>query len=38
VLNPVFTTNEQGLVLRTMGTRAVADINSLCELIADVIG
>ena len=37
-LKPVFTTIEQGLVLRTLGTLAAADIKTLRELIADVIG
>jgi len=38
VLKPVFTTIEQGLVIRTMGTLAAADIKTLREIVADVIG
>ena len=38
VLKPVFTTIEQGLVIRTMGTLSAADIKTLRELVADVIG
>lgn len=38
VLKPVFTTIEQGLVLRVMGRLSAADIKTLRELVADVIG
>jgi hypothetical protein len=38
VLKPVFTTIEQGLVLRVMGYLSAADIKSLREVVADVIG
>jgi mRNA interferase MazF len=38
VLKPVFTTIEQGLVLRVMGHLSAADIKTLRELVADVIG
>jgi len=38
VLKPVFTTIEHGLVLRVMGHLSVADIKTLRELVADVIG
>jgi len=38
VLKPVVTTIEQGLVIRTMGTLAAADIKTLREIVADVIG
>ena len=38
VLKPVFTTVEQGLVIRTMGHLSAADIKTLRELVADVIG
>lgn len=38
VLEPVFTTIEQGLVLRVMGHLSAADIKTLCEVAADVIG
>jgi len=34
----VFTTLEQGLVLRVMSTLAAADIKTLRKVIADVIG
>jgi mRNA interferase MazF len=38
VLKPVFTTVEQELVLRVMGHLSAADIKTLRELVADVIG
>ncbi len=38
VLKPVFTTIEQGLVLRVMGKLAAADVKALREVITDVIG
>jgi len=38
VLKPVFTTIEQGLVLRVMGHLSAADIKTLREVAADVIG
>lgn len=38
VLKPVFATSEQGLVLRVMGHLSAADIKTLRELVADVIG
>jgi mRNA interferase MazF len=38
VLKPVFTTIEQGLVLRVMGHLSAADIKTLREVLADVIG
>ena len=38
VLKPVFTTIEQGLVIRTMSTLSAADIKSLLEVTGDVIG
>lgn len=38
VLKPVFTTIEQGLVIRTMGQLAATDIKTLREIVADVIG
>ena len=38
VLKPVFATIEQGLVLRIMGDLSAADIKTLRELVADVIG
>lgn len=38
VLKPVVTTIEQDLVIRTMGTLAAADLRSLRETIAQVIG
>ena len=38
VLKPVFTTIEQGLVLRVMGRLSAADIKTLREVVADVIG
>ena len=36
-LKPVFTTIEQGLVVRVMGKLATADIQALRQIIADVI-
>jgi mRNA interferase MazF len=38
VLKPVFTTIEQGLVLRSMGTLSDADLRALRETLALVIG
>lgn len=38
VLKPVLSTIEQGLVIRTMGKLAAADIKALREVVADVIG
>jgi mRNA interferase MazF len=38
VLKPVFTTIEQGLVIRTMGKLSAADAKTLRECIADVVG
>ena len=38
VLKPVFTTIEQGLVVRTMGQLNAADAKTLREVIANVIG
>lgn len=38
VLKPVFTTIEQGLILRVMGNLSAADIKTLREVVADVIG
>jgi mRNA interferase MazF len=38
VLKPVFTTIEQGLIVRSMGTLSAADLRSLRETIAQVIG
>jgi mRNA interferase MazF len=38
VLKPVFTTIEQGLVLRVMGQLSAADNNKLRELLGQVIG
>ena len=38
VLKPVFTTIEQGLVLRVMGHLSAADIKTLHEVLGDVIG
>ena len=37
VLKPVFTTIEQGLILRVMGHLSVADIKTLREALGDVI-
>jgi len=38
VLKPVFTTIEQGLVVRAMGKLSVGDLRALRESIAQVIG
>lgn len=38
VLKPVFTTIEQGLVVRTMGKLSAGDLRALREAIAQVIG
>ena len=38
VLKPVFTTIEQGLVIRTLGHLSAADIKTLHEIASDVIG
>lgn len=38
VLKPVFTTIEQGLIARTMGTLAANDLRTLRETISQVIG
>ena len=38
VLKPVFTTIEQRLVVRTMGALSAADVKTLREVVADVIG
>jgi mRNA interferase MazF len=38
VLKPVFTTIEQGLVVRTMGALSATDLRTLREAIAQVIG
>ncbi len=38
VVKPVFATIEQGLVLRVMGHLSAADIKTLREILADVIG
>jgi mRNA interferase MazF len=38
VLKPVFTTIEQGLVVRTMGTLSANDLSTLREVVAQVIG
>ena len=38
MLKPVFTTIEQGLVLRVMGHLSGADIKTLREVVGDVIG
>lgn len=38
VMKPVFTTIEQGLVVRTMGTLSPNDLRVLRETIAQVIG
>ena len=38
VLKPVFTTIEQGLVVRTMGALSAVDLQTLRETIAQVIG
>ena len=38
LLKPVFTTIEQGLVVRTMGTLSATDLRTLREVIGQVIG
>lgn len=38
MLKPVFTTIEQGLVLRVMGHLSAAHIKTLREVVVDVIG
>ena len=38
VLKPVFTTIEQGLVIRTMGALTTADHQALREVVADTLG
>lgn len=38
VLKPVFTTIEQGLVLRTLGHLAASDIKTLRAVDVDIIG
>lgn len=38
VLKPVFTTIEQGLVIRAMGTLSATDLHALRTLVAQVIG
>ena len=38
VLKPVFTTIEQGLVVRTMGTLSTSDLRTLKEAVAHAIG
>lgn len=38
MLKPVFTTIEQGLVLRVMGRLSATDIKTLREVLGDVIG
>ena len=38
VLKPVLTTIEQGLVVQTLGTLAVADAKTLRKVVSDVIG
>ena len=38
VLKPVFTTIEQGLVLRVIGKLAAADSKTLREVVGDVMG
>lgn len=38
VLKPVFTTIEQGLVIRTMGLLSVPDAKALRETLGEVIG
>ena len=38
VLKPDFTTIEQALVIRVMGTLAAADIKTLREVVGEVIG
>ena len=38
VLKPVLTTIEQGLVVRTMGKLSVADLHTLHEAMAQIVG
>jgi mRNA interferase MazF len=38
VLKPVFTTIEQGLVIRVMGHLSAADIKTLREVLGEVVG
>ena len=38
VLKPVFTTIEQGLVIRVLGQLSAADTQTLREVVSDVIG
>jgi len=38
VLKPVFTTIEQGLVIRTMGALSTADSKTLREVVTEVLG
>ena len=38
LLKPVFTTIEQGLVVRVIGHLSAADITTLREVVGDVIG
>lgn len=38
VLKPVFTTVEQGLVMRTMGALSPADSRTLRDVVSEVIG
>ena len=38
VLKPIFTTIEQGLVVRVMGHLSVADMNRLRRVLGDAIG
>jgi len=38
VLKPVFTTSEQGLVIRVSGPLSAADMKTLREVVANVIG
>lgn len=38
VFKPVFTTIEQGLVIRTMGRLSAADAKTLREVVSDVMG
>lgn len=38
VFKPVFTTIEQGLVVRTLGALSAADVRTLREVIAQAIG
>lgn len=38
VLEPVFTTIEQGLVIRTMGPLSLPDAKTLRETLGEVIG